>query len=61
MFILDADHRLVNTDIENGIPRAVAYRTCAQAVMGAGKMVLESGLHPAALTVVKTTTVYASV
>ena len=32
-----------------GIPRARAYEMCAQAVLGAAKMVLETGLHPGAL------------
>ena len=32
-----------------GIPRAQAYEMCAQAVLGAAKMVLETGLHPGAL------------
>lgn len=32
-----------------GIPRAQAYEMCAQAVLGAAKMVLETGLHPGVL------------
>ena len=32
-----------------GIPRAQAYQMAAQAVLGAAKMVLETGKHPAQL------------
>ena len=32
-----------------GMPRQMAYRAAAQAVLGAAKMVLETGEHPAAL------------
>ena len=32
-----------------GIPRAQAYEMCAQAVLGAAKMVLETGFHPGML------------
>ena len=32
-----------------GLPRDISYRVSAQALLGSGKMVLESGSHPAAL------------
>ena len=35
--------------VQQGIPREIAYRLAAQAVLGAGKMVLETGQHPAEL------------
>nr|WP_263328473.1 pyrroline-5-carboxylate reductase [Neobacillus sp. Marseille-Q6967] len=35
--------------VRQGIPREKAYRLAAQAVLGAAKMVLETGIHPAAL------------
>ncbi len=35
--------------VQQGIPRKNAYRLAAQAVLGAAKMVLETGLHPAEL------------
>jgi pyrroline-5-carboxylate reductase len=40
---------LADASVEDGIPRDLAYKLCAAAVMGAGKMVLESGLHPGIL------------
>lgn len=40
---------LADAAVQAGIPRAIAYKMSAQAVVGAGKMVLESGLHPGAL------------
>lgn len=35
--------------VKQGIPRKLAYRLASQAVLGAAKMVLETGLHPAEL------------
>jgi pyrroline-5-carboxylate reductase len=35
--------------VRHGIPREKAYRLAAQAVLGSAKMVLETGIHPAAL------------
>jgi pyrroline-5-carboxylate reductase len=35
--------------VAQGIPRKLAYKLAAQAVLGSAKMVLETGLHPAEL------------
>ena len=40
---------MADAAVLEGMPRAQAYRFAAQAVVGAGKMVLESGQHPGAL------------
>lgn len=40
---------LADGGVKNGIPRDQAYRFAAQAVLGAAKMVLESGMHPGEL------------
>ena len=44
--IIDA---LSDAGVNIGLPRAVAVEAAAQTLMGAAKMVLETGLHPAAL------------
>lgn len=35
--------------VQQGIPRKLAYKLASQAVLGAAKMVIETGLHPAEL------------
>lgn len=35
--------------VQQGIPRKLAYKLAAQALLGAAKMVVETGLHPAEL------------
>lgn len=35
--------------VRNGLPRDMAYKMTAQAVLGSAKMVLETGMHPGAL------------
>jgi len=40
---------LTDAGVGVGLPRDVALALAAQTVLGAGQMVLESGLHPAAL------------
>jgi pyrroline-5-carboxylate reductase len=40
---------IADASVERGFPRDLAYKLCAQAMVGAGTMVLETGLHPGAL------------
>lgn len=40
---------MADAAVKQGLPRAIAYRAAAQAVMGSAKMVLETELHPAIL------------
>lgn len=40
---------LADGGVKMGLPRDLAYRLASQTVMGAGKLVIESGIHPAVL------------
>lgn len=40
---------MADAAVKSGIPRKLAYRLAAQAVLGSAKMVLETGKHPAEL------------
>mgnify|MGYP000182477566 CR=1 FL=1 len=40
---------MADAAVQQGIPRKLAYRLAAQAVLGSARMVLETGLHPAEL------------
>lgn len=48
-FIYMAIEALADGAVTHGLPRDTAYRLASQMVLGAGKMVLESTLHPAQL------------
>ena len=40
---------LADAGVKQGLPRNLAYRLAAQTMVGAGKMVLHTGKHPAIL------------
>jgi len=40
---------LADAGVREGLPRDIAYQLAAQTALGASKMVLEAGVHPAAL------------
>ena len=40
---------MADAAVLGGMPRDMAYRCCAQAVLGSAKMMLETGLHPGVL------------
>lgn len=40
---------LADGGVKMGLPRDLAYRLAAQTVMGSGKLVIESGIHPGIL------------
>ncbi len=40
---------MADAAVQSGIPRAMAYRLAAQAILGSAKMVLETGKHPGEL------------
>ena len=40
---------MADAGVKQGLPRDLAYRLAAQTLVGAGKMVLNTGKHPAIL------------
>lgn len=40
---------MADAGVKQGLPRALAYQLAAQTMVGAGQMVLQTGLHPAVL------------
>uniref|UniRef100_A0A1I8H8P8 Pyrroline-5-carboxylate reductase n=2 Tax=Macrostomum lignano TaxID=282301 RepID=A0A1I8H8P8_9PLAT len=48
-FILEAIDAMTNAGVHQGLPRPLAMRLATQTVYGTGRLVLESGRHPAEL------------
>ena len=40
---------MADAGVKHGLPRDLAYKLAAQTMIGAGNMVLRTGLHPAIL------------